>query len=181
MQWLRDGLGLIKKAADIEALARKVKDTGGVTFVPALSGLGAPYWRPEARGLLSGVDRGTTSAHLARAVLEGIAFSIDDLARAMAQDAGKPLASLRVDGGACQNDLLMQMQADLLEVPVERPRMIESTALGAAFLAGLATGVWKDRQELRAVHKVAKRFTPKMDPAVRQAMVARWHRAVERA
>ncbi len=181
VQWLRDGLGLIKKAADIEALARQVKDAGGVTFVPALSGLGAPYWRPEARGLLSGMDRGTTAAHVARAVLEGIAFSIGDLARAMAQDAGKPLASLRVDGGACQNDLLMQLQADLLEVPVERPRMIESTALGAAFLAGLAAGVWKDKAQLRAVHKVAKRFTPKMAAATRQAMVARWHRAVERA
>ena len=181
VQWLRDGLKLIKKAADIEVLARTVKDSGGVTFVPALTGLGAPHWRPDARGLFSGIERGTTGGHLARAVLEGIAFSINDLARAMADDAGKPLASLRVDGGACQNNLLMQIQSDLLEVPVERPKMIESTALGAAFLAGLAVGVWQSPDELRKVHRVAKRFTPKLEPAKREAMVARWHRAVERA
>ena len=181
VQWLRDGLGIIKKAGDIEALARQVKDSGGVTFVPALSGLGAPHWRPEARGLISGLERGTTAAHLARAVLEGIGLSIDDLARAMAADAGKPLRSLRVDGGASANGLLMQLQADLLEVPVERPRIIESTGLGAAFFAGLATGFWKDRSELRAAHKVEKRFVPRMKPAVREGLMARWRVAVERA
>ncbi|MHB8420558.1 MAG: glycerol kinase GlpK [Myxococcales bacterium] len=181
VQWLRDGLGVIKSAAEIEPLARKVKDAGGVVFVPALAGLGAPWWRPEARGLISGLDRGVTAAHLARATLEGLALQIGDLAAAMEQDSGTPFASLRVDGGACQNNLLMQLQADVLGVPVERPRMIESTALGAAFLAGLAVGIWKSRDELRRAHKIEKRFTPKMDPAVRQAMLDRWKRAVERA
>jgi glycerol kinase len=181
VQWLRDGLGLIKKAADIEPLARKVKDNGGVVFVPALAGLGAPHWRPDARGLISGIDRGTTAAHLARATLEGLALQIRDLAVAMGQDSGQPLATLRVDGGACQNDLLMQLQSDLLEIPVERPRMIESTALGAAFLAGLAVGVWKSRDEIRKTHKIEKRFTPKMPAAAREAMLSRWNRALERA
>ncbi len=181
VQWLRDGLGLIKRAADIEPLARKVKDSGGVVFVPALAGLGAPHWRPEARGLICGIDRGTTAAHLARATLEGLALQIRDLAIAMRQDSGQPLATLRVDGGACQNDLLMQLQSDLLEIPVERPRMIESTAFGAAFLAGLAVGVWKSREEIRKSHKIEKRFTPKMPAAVREALLARWNRALERA
>ncbi len=181
VQWLRDGLGVIKTAADIEPLARKVKDSGGVVFVPALAGLGAPWWRPEARGLIAGLDRGVTTAHLARATLEGMALQIGDLAAAMEQDSGQKLASLRVDGGACQNNLLMQLQADVLGVPVERPRMIESTALGAAFLAGLAAGVWKSRDELRRAHKIEKRFAPKMDTGERAALLARWKRAVERA
>ena len=181
VQWLRDGLGIIGSAAEIEPLARKVKDSGGVVFVPALAGLGAPHWRPEARGLLSGLDRGTTAAHLARATLEGIALQICDLTQAMGQDSGQPLSALRVDGGACQNGLLMQLQADLLGVPVERPRMIESTALGAAFLAGLAVGVWKGRDELRKVHKVDKRFSPRMGAAERESLIAAWRRADERA
>jgi glycerol kinase len=178
VQWLRDGLGLIKKAPEVEALAREVKSTGDLVFVPALAGLGAPHWRPEARGVIRGIDRGTTAAHLARATLEGIAFLIYDLAEAMRAEAGKPFPSFRVDGGACQNDLLMQFQADLLGVPVERPRMIETTALGAAFLAGLATGVWKDREEIRRAFKVQKRFEPKMKPVDREAHVAKWRRAV---
>src|SRR5512139_1500857 len=162
VQWLRDGLGLIKRSSDVEALARKVKDAGGLVFVPALAGLGAPHWRPEARGVIRGIDRGTTAAHLARDTLAGIAFLIGDLAEAMRAEAQRPIPVFKVDGGACQNDLLMQFQADLLDVPVERPRMIETTALGAAFLAGLATGVWKDREEIRRNWKVGKRFEPRM-------------------
>jgi len=181
VQWLRDGLGLIKKAADVESLAKQVKDAGDVVFVPALAGLGAPHWRPEARGVIRGIDRGTTAAHLARATLEGIAFLINDLAEAMRAEAHRPIPVFKVDGGACQNDLLMQFQADLLGVPVERPRMIETTAFGAAFLAGLATGVWKDREEIRRNWKVGKRFEPKMKPAEREAHLSRWRRAVEAA
>ena len=181
VQWLRDGLGIIKKASDVEALARKVKDAGDVVFVPALAGLGAPHWRPEARGLVRGIDRGTTAAHLARATLEGIAFLINDLSEAMRAEAHRPIPTFKVDGGACQNDLLMQFQADLLGVPVERPRMIETTALGAAFLAGLAVGVWKDREEIRRSWKVGKRFEPRMKPAEREARLARWRRAVDAA
>jgi glycerol kinase len=181
VQWLRDGLGLIEKAADVEPLARKVKDAGGVVFVPALAGLGAPHWRPEARGVIRGIERGTTAAHLARATLEGIAFLIHDLAEAMRAEAQRPIPVFKVDGGACQNDLLMQFQADLLGIPVERPRLIETTAFGAAFLAGLATGVWKDRDEIRKAWKPGKRFEPKMTPAEREAAVAHWRKALETA
>ena len=181
VQWLRDGLGVIEKAADVEALARKVKDSGDLVFVPALAGLGAPHWRPEARGLVRGIDRGTTAAHLARATLEGIAFLINDLAEAMRAEAHRPIPVFKVDGGACQNDLLMQFQADLLGVPVERPRMVETTAFGAAFLAGLAVGVWKDREEIRKSWKVGKRFEPRMKPAEREAHLARWKKAVDAA
>ncbi len=181
VQWLRDGLGLIASAAEIEPLARSVKDAGGVTFTPALAGLGAPHWRPEARGVIRGLTRGTTRAHLARATLEGIALSVFDLAEAMRVESGQPMPSFKVDGGACQNDLLMQTQADLLGVPVVRPRMIETTALGAAFLAGLAAGVWKGRGELRRVFQVDRRFTPRMKPTDREAMLARWRAAVAAA
>jgi glycerol kinase len=181
VQWLRDGLGLIKKAADVEALAKQVKDSGEVVFVPALAGLGAPHWRPEARGIIRGIDRGTTAGHLARATLEGIAFLIHDLAEAMHAEAHRPIPVFKVDGGACQNDMLMQFQADLLGVPVERPRMIETTAFGAAFLAGLATGFWKDREEIRRDWRVGKRFEPRMKPAEREAHLARWRRAVDAA
>jgi glycerol kinase len=181
VQWLRDGLGIIKKAADVEALAKQVKDSGGVVFVPALAGLGAPHWRPEARGLVRGIDRGTTAAHLARATLEGIAFLIHDLAEAMRAEAHRPIPVFKVDGGASQNDLLMQTQADLLGVPVERPRLIETTAFGAAFLAGLAAGVWKDREEIRRGWKAGKRFEPRISPQEREAQVARWRKAVEAA
>ncbi len=181
VQWLRDEIKLVKRAADIEGLARTVKDSGGVTFVPALTGLGAPHWRPAARGLISGLERGTRPGHLARAVLEGIALSIADLAQAMAADSGKALTSLRVDGGASANDLLMQIQADLLEVPVERPRNIESTGLGAAFLAGLAVGMWGSLDELRKPAGAPKRFRSKMKPELRAELLARWRAAVERA
>jgi glycerol kinase len=181
VQWLRDGLKLVKKAADVEALARQVKSSGDLVVVPAFVGLGAPHWRPEARGLVRGIDRGTTAAHLARATLEGIAFLVFDLAEAMRADAGRPFPAFRVDGGASQNDLLMQFQADLLDVPVERPRMIETTALGAAFLAGLAVGFWKDREELRRTFKVGKRFEPKMKATDREAFLSRWRQAVQAA
>jgi glycerol kinase len=181
VQWLRDGLGIIKKSADVEALAKQVKDSAGVTFVPALAGLGAPHWRPDARGLIRGIDRGTTAAHLARATLEGIALLINDLAEAMRAEAQRPIPVFKVDGGASQNDLLMQFQADLLGVPVERPRMTETTAFGAAFLAGLAAGVWKDREEIRRSWKVGKRFEPRMSPTEREAHVTRWRKALDAA
>ena len=181
VQWLRDGLGLFRKSAEIEALAKSVPDTGGVTFVPALAGLGAPHWRQDARGLISGIDRGTTKAHLARAALEGVAFEIYDLAQAMAQDIGKPMPMFRVDGGASSNDLLMQFQADLLETPIQRPRMVETTALGAAFLAGLGTGLWAGTRELKSSWRAGKAFQPRMKAGVREAHLARWRKAVERA
>jgi len=181
VQWLRDGLGLIGTAAEIEPLARSVQDAGGVTFVPALAGLGAPHWRPEARGVIRGLTRGVTRAHLARATLEGIALSVFDLAEAMRVESGQAMPAFKVDGGACQNDLLMQLQADLLGVPVVRPRMIETTALGAAFLAGLAAGVWKGREEIRRVWRTDRRFTPRMKPTDREAMLARWRAAVAAA
>ncbi|HEY7957668.1 MAG TPA: glycerol kinase GlpK, partial [Polyangia bacterium] len=154
VQWLRDGLGIIKTAREIEELARSVPDSGGVVVVPALAGLGAPHWRPEARGLITGLTRGTTKAHLARAVLEGIALQIADLIGAMRADSGLSLASLKVDGGAAANDLLMQFEADLLDVEIARPAMVEATALGAAMLGGLGAGVWK-RAELPKVWQAA--------------------------
>jgi glycerol kinase len=181
VQWLRDQLRIIEKASDIEALAKSVKDSGELVFVPALAGMGAPHWRPEARGLISGITRGTTAGHLARALLEGIAFQIFDLAEAMMKDAGRAAPAFRVDGGASANDLLMQFQADLLDVPVERPRMIETTALGAAFLAGLAAGVWSSREEIGKSFKVGKRFEPKMKADERERHLAKWRRAVAAA
>jgi glycerol kinase len=181
VQWLRDGLGIIRRAADVERLARSVKDSADVVFVPALAGLGAPHWRPGARGLVAGIDRGTTAAHIARATLEGIAFQVYDLAQAMAADAGRPIPVFRVDGGATKNDLLMQFQADLLDAPVERPRMVETTGLGAAFLAGLAVGFWPSRDAIRRAFKVERRFRPRMAPEERERHLAKWRRAVERA
>ena len=181
VQWLRDGLGVIRKSSEIEDLASSVPDSHGVTFVPALAGLGAPHWRQEARGLISGIDRGVTRAHLARAALEGVAFEIYDLAQAMAQDIGKPMPMFRVDGGMSANDLLMQFQADLLQTPIERPKMIETTALGAAFLAGLGTGLWAGTAELKSAWKAGKQFRPKMQPDARAAHLARWRGAVEKA
>ena len=180
VQWLRDGLGLIGTAPEIEDLARSVKDTGGVVFVPALAGLGAPHWRPHARGLLCGIDRGTTSGHIARAVLEGIAFQLHELALAMEADTGRAIPEFKVDGGASANDLLLQFQADLLGCDVVRPKMTETTAFGAAFLAGLSTGVWESKEEIRAVWKVGKRFRPKLDALARDAKIAAWKEAVER-
>ena len=181
VQWLRDGLGIIKKASEVEALARTVPDTGGVVFVPALAGLGAPHWRPEARGLFCGIDRGTTRGHIARAVLEGVALQVADLAEAMRRDAGRTMPVFRADGGASQNDLLMQFQADVLGTPLERPRMVETTALGAAFLAGLAVGVWQETADLTRAWKADRRFEPTMKPAARKAILDRWHEAVQKA
>jgi glycerol kinase len=181
VQWLRDGLGLFKRSGEVEKLAASVPDSGGVTFVPALAGLGAPHWRQEARGLICGIDRGVTKAHIARAALEGVAFEIYDLAQAMAQDIGKPMPMFRVDGGASANDLLMQFQADLLQTPIERPRMIETTALGAAFLAGLGTGMWAGLKELKGAWRAGKQFRPKMKAEAREAHLARWRSAVSRA
>jgi glycerol kinase len=181
VQWLRDGLGLIRKARKVEDLARQVPDTGGVTFVPALAGLGAPQWRPEARGLLTGMDRGTTAAHVARAVLEGIALQTADLAEAMRKDSGHAIPLFKVDGGAAGNDLLMQMQADILDVPVVRPRNLETTSLGAALLAGLGSGHWSTLEEIRGVWKAERTFKPKATPEARAQAMARWRRAVERA
>ena len=180
VQWLRDGLGLLDSAAQSEALARSVPDTGGAVFVPALTGLGAPYWDPDARGAMFGLTRGTTRAHLVRAALEAITFEVRDVADLMAAEApAQPDGSaLRVDGGASTNDLLMQLQADQLQVPVERPVVAETTALGAAFLAGLATGVWSSPAELAATWRLDRRFQP---GARDERAYARWRAAVQRA
>jgi glycerol kinase len=181
IQWLRDGLGLIERAADIEALASSVPDAGGVYFVPALSGLGAPYWDPHARGAIVGITRGTTGAHLARATLEAIAFQSAELIEAMAGDCGIPLMELRVDGGATASNLLMQMQANLLGVPVVRPKVTETTALGAAYLAGLAVGFWKDEDEIAALWSRDRVFEPALSRDEAGTQLAGWKRAVERS
>jgi glycerol kinase len=181
VQWLRDQLGIISRADEVEALARTVPSTEGVTFVPALTGMGAPYWDPEARGVIAGLTRGSSKAHIARAALEGIAFQISDLARAMVEDAGQPLVRLRVDGGASQNDLLMQFQSDLLQVPIDRPSNIETTALGAAYLAGLATRVFENPAAIRRAHKLDKTWTPSMASSERTQHLTRWQDAVLRA
>jgi len=181
VQWLRDGLGLIGCAEESEALAASVPDNGGVYLVPAHTGLGAPYWDPFARGALFGLTRGTTRAHLARAALEAIAFQSAEVLQAMASDAGQPITELRVDGGAAHNDLLMQFQADLLDVPVVRPQVTETTAFGAACLAGLAVGFWQDEAELAALWRAERRFEPAMADARRGALFADWRRAVERS
>ena len=180
VQWLRDGLGLISSTHDIEPLAASVPDNGGVYFVPAHTGLGAPYWDPFARGALFGLTRGTTRAHIARAALEAIAFQSADVLQAMEKDAGHGLRELRVDGGAANNDLLMQFQADLLGVPVVRPQVTETTALGAAYLAGLAVGFWQDVAELTALWQTERRFEPNMAEDERATLFAHWRRAIER-
>ncbi len=181
VQWLRDGLGLIKSASEIEELARSVSDSGGVVVVPAFAGLGAPHWRPEARAIITGITRGTTKAHLARATLEGIALQNVDILRAMERDAGRPLTMLKVDGGAAANDLLMQFQCDVLGTEIARPELVESTALGAAFLAGLGTGVWKDLDTVRATWREQRRFKPSTDRAWVAEHLARWDSAVAKA
>jgi glycerol kinase len=178
VQWLRDGLGLIRHAADIEPLAAGVPDAGGVIFVPAFAGLGAPYWNPHVRGTLVGLTRGTSAAHIARAALEAIAYQSAELVQAMAADCGQPLAELRVDGGAAANNLLMQFQSDLLGVPVIRPRIQETTALGAAYLAGLAAGVWGSRAEIAAQWARERSFVPALPQAAAAARMAEWRRAV---
>ena len=177
-QWLRDGLGIIASAAEIEGLAGSVPDSGGVVMVPAFAGLGAPWWDAQARGTLLGLSRGSTAAHIARAGLEAIALQSADLVGAMIADAGIPLAELRVDGGAAKNDLLMQMQADLLGVPVLRPSITETTALGAAYLAGIGIGLWASREEVAAHWQLDRRFEPAIGEAARQAVRERWHEAV---
>lgn len=178
VQWLRDNLGLIKHSADIEKLALSVPDSGGVCFVPAFTGLGAPYWDPYARGALVGLTRGTTAAHIARSALEGIAHQVTDVLRAMEADAGMAIAEIRVDGGAVANNLLMQFQADLMNSPVIRPEHTELTALGAAFLAGLAVGFWKDMKELASYWKEERRFQPGMP--IQKVKIARhsWEKAI---
>ena len=180
VQWLRDNLKLIGSSAEVEALAASVPDSGGVVLVPAFVGLGAPHWDPHASGLLIGLGRGTTPGHIARAALESIAFQVADVLEAV-QSETTPLAALRVDGGAAVNNLLMQFQADVLGVPVVRPQVTETTALGAAYLAGLATGFWAGPEELRAKRQNDARFEPKMDAPERAERRALWQRAVERA
>jgi glycerol kinase len=181
IQWLRDGLGIIATAAESESLARQVPDAGGVYFVPAFVGLGAPYWDMYARGAMVGLTRGTTRAHIARAALEAICYQTRDVLQAMQADSGIVLTSLRVDGGASRNDLLMQLQADILGVPVVRPKVTETTALGAAFLAGLAVGFWRDEQELAALWQADRQFLPGMASEDRERMYEGWQRAVERS
>lgn len=181
VQWLRDGLGLIAHARDIEALALTVESSDGVVFVPALVGLGAPHWRPDARGVITGLTRGTTAAHLARATLDGIALQQCDILHAMMHESGIPLTELRVDGGAAANDLLMQIQADLLGITVVRPHHTETTVMGAAFLAGLAVGLWESEAAIAAHWQEDRRFAPQMTDAQRQECVERWRVAVEKA
>jgi len=178
VQWLRDELQIIPTAPDVEALARQVPDSGGVVVVPAFTGLGAPHWHPDARGAVLGLTRGAGRPHLARATLEGIACQIADLCAAMEADSGVPLKGLKVDGGASANDLLMQTQADLIGREVVRPRMVETTALGAALLAGLAVGVWPDLDTIRRTWAEDRTFEPAAQDADRQATLERWHRAV---
>jgi glycerol kinase len=179
VQWLRDGLRILTRAPEVETLAEQVPDSGGVVMVPAFTGLGAPYWNAHARGALLGLVRGTTRAHVARACLEGIACQIADLVHAMEEDLGQPLTRLKVDGGASQDNLLMQMQADLLERQVIRPAMVETTALGAALLAGLAAGVWEGEDQIRANWREDRLFTATLPPDARQTMLTRWARAVK--
>ncbi|MFN3197701.1 MAG: glycerol kinase GlpK [Bradymonadia bacterium] len=181
VQWLRDGLGIIDSAPDIEALAETVDDNGGVYFVPALTGLGAPHWRPDARGVITGLTRGTTRGHLARATLEGIAYQNHEILQAMVRDSGQALTALKVDGGASANDLLMQFQADLLGVDLIRPSMVETTALGAACLAGLAVGYWPSQDAIREAWAEDARFSRKMPTAQVDGLVAGWATAVEKA
>jgi glycerol kinase len=181
VQWLRDGLGLIKSSAEVERLAAAVPDNGGVYLVPAFAGLGAPHWDQYARGIIAGLTRGATAAHLARAALEGIGYQVMDVLKAMEADAGIRLKELRVDGGACSNNLLMQFQSDLLGVPVVRPKVSETTALGAAYLAGLAVGYWKNESEIATQWQVDRQFKPMMKPAVRKQLCAAWTKALARS
>jgi glycerol kinase len=181
VQWLRDGLGLVASAADVESLARQVPDTGDVVVVPAFTGLGAPHWDPLARGLIIGLTRGTKAAHIARASLESIALQVADVLDAMVADASTALDELRVDGGAANNDLLVQMQADLLQIPVVRPTLTETTALGAAFLAGLATGVWPHQEAIAAHWQADRIFEPRLAASEAAKKRARWNEAVRRS
>jgi glycerol kinase len=179
VQWLRDGLRMIRSSGDVEALAAKVEDTEGVYMIPAFAGLGAPYWNQYARGSLFGMTRGTNQAHIARAALESIAYQTYDVLKAMEADAGIPIAELRVDGGATANNLLMQFQSDILQAPVIRPTVVETTALGAAYLAGLATGYWDSVESLQQQWRVDKKFTPAMEQDKAAGLLKGWQRAVK--
>jgi len=181
VQWLRDGLAIIRASEDVEALALSVPDNGGIYVVPAFTGLGAPHWDPHARGTIVGITRGTTGGHIARAALESIAYQVSDLLGAMQEDSGLPIKELRVDGGAARNDTLLQFQADLLGVRVVRPAITETTSLGAAFLAGLAVGFWKDMEEIQAFWKVDKEFHPSRSRNEVEVLRNRWHQALGRA
>jgi glycerol kinase len=181
VQWLRDGLGLVKSSAEIEALAASVSDSGGVYLVPAFAGLGAPHWDQYARGTMTGITRGTTAGHVARAALEGIAFQVADVLDVMKQDSGIGLNELRVDGGASANNLLMQFQADILQVPVVRPRIVETTALGAAYLAGLAVGFWSNDNDLKAAWQTDRVFEPRKPAEEVAYRRRRWADALSRA
>jgi glycerol kinase len=181
VQWLRDNLKLIGASSDVEALAKTTSDSGGVVFVPAFVGMGAPHWDPHASGMLIGLGRGTTTGHIARAALEAIAFQVADVLDAVQSESSTPLGALRVDGGAAVNDLLMQFQADILGVPVVRPLVTETTALGAAYLAGLATGFWASPGDLKAKREGDVRFEPRMNATERAERRSRWQKAVERA
>ena len=185
VQWLRDGLGVIEKSEDVQKLAASVADSAGVMLVPAFAGLGAPHWDPYARGAIVGISRGTSRAHIARAAVESIAYQSTELLEAMIKDTNQAVKQLRVDGGASRNDALMQFQADLLGIPVVRPAITETTALGAAFLAGLAVGVWKTLEEVSTITQKAGSlhhvFEPKISPEIRQKLMTRWHRAVDRS
>jgi glycerol kinase len=181
VQWLRDSLGLIRNSADIEALAATVPDNGGLVFVPAFVGLGAPHWDPYARGLLIGMERGTQPGHIARAALESIALQVADVIEAMDKETANPFRELRVDGGAAANDMLMQCQADIIGIPVLRPEQVETTALGAAYLAGLAAGVWDNPQQIQKLRGEGKRFSPNPDRRTAEQKRARWREAVTRA
>ena len=181
VQWLRDGLGLIEHAGEIEALAASVPDCAGVVLVPAFAGLGAPYWDQYARGVIVGLTRGVTSAHLARAALEGIAFQVADVLDVMRQDYAKPLGAMRVDGGAAANNLLMQVQADLAQTSLIRPKVTETTALGAAYLAGIGVGLWSSVEEIRDQWQADREFVPQLDQASSESQRSRWLRAVQRA
>lgn len=181
VQWLRDGLGLIDSAPEVEELARSVEDNGGVYVVPAFSGLGAPHWDQYARGTIAGITRGVTDGHIARASLEGIAYQVVDVIEAMEADSGIETKELRVDGGAAANDLLMQFQADIMQVPVVRPEVTETTALGAAYLAGLAVGYWNSQEDISKQWKEERRFTPSMEPELVEELREGWRKALDRA
>lgn len=181
IQWLRDGLELFENARESERMAESIDGNDGVYFVPALSGLGAPHWDQNARGAFFGITRGTEKAHMTRAALEAIAYQVYDVLKAMEKDAGKPTQELRVDGGAAANNFLMQFQANLLNCVIKRPEIIETTAVGAAFLAGLATGFWENREEIKALWNADKSFNPRMEKAEREKLIHFWHKAVDRS
>ncbi len=181
VQWLRDGLGLIKQSSEVEPLAESVEDNGGVYFVPAFTGLGAPHWDPYARGMIAGITRGVTGGHIARAALESIAFQVNDVMHAMENDAGITIKELKVDGGAVVNNLLMQFQADLLRIPVIRPKTIETTALGAAYLAGLAVNFWSGIEEISEQWALDRTFSTEISEESQKELKDNWHRAISRA